>query len=140
MTAPVEFCRDSAVMPVRHGDAAGYDVCAAIDAVVPSGGGRAMVPTGLKIAAPPGTYVRIAPRSGLAWKLGIATMAGVIDRDYRGEIQVVLINHGSADFQIGAGDRVAQLIFEKIETPVLVSVPSLDDTSRGQGGFGSTGK
>eukprot|EP00958_Prasinococcus_capsulatus_P023990 scaffold3691_cov394-Prasinococcus_capsulatus_cf.AAC.10 len=108
------------------------------DTVVPSGG-RALVKTGLSIAIPQGTYARIAPRSGLAYKSGIDVGAGVVDYDYRGEVGVILFNFGNEDFQVRKGDRIAQLILEKIATPEVVEVSDLDDTVRGEGGFGSTG-
>jgi dUTP pyrophosphatase len=101
--------------------------------------GRAVVPTGLSIACPPGTYARVAPRSGLAVKHFIDTGAGVVDEDYRGAVGVVLFNHSDADFVVRRGDRVAQLILERIVTPAVVEVDSLDDTARGAGGYGSTG-
>ena len=80
-----------------------------------------------------------APRSGLAWKNFIDTGAGVIDADYRGEVKVLLFNHESTDFAVKRGDRVAQLILEKISTPEVVAVDDLDASDRGAGGFGSTG-
>ena len=82
---------------------------------------------------------RIAPRSGLAAKHSIATGAGVIDYDYRGEVKVILFNHADADFAINAGDRIAQLVLERIVTPDVVEVAELEGTERGAGGFGSTG-
>ena len=81
----------------------------------------------------------MAPRSGLAVKNGIDTGAGVIDADYRGNVGVVLFNHDKADFVVKAGDRVAQLILEQISTPEITEVDDLDDTTRGAGGYGSTG-
>ena len=88
-----------------------------------------------------GTYGRIAPRSGLAVKNGISTGAGVVDRDYTGEVKVVLFNHSENDFEVKVGDRVAQLILEKIvEDAEVVVVESLEESARGAGGFGSTGK
>lgn len=86
-----------------------------------------------------GCYGRIAPRSGLAWKNHIDVGAGVIDEDYRGNIGVVLFNHSNEDFKVIKGDRIAQLICQRIEYPVLQEVTNLDNTSRGAGGFGSTG-
>jgi deoxyuridine 5'-triphosphate nucleotidohydrolase len=82
---------------------------------------------------------RVAPRSGLAVKNGIDTGAGVIDADYRGNVGVVLFNHDKEDFAVKAGDRVAQLILEQIATPEILEVDDLDDTTRGAGGYGSTG-
>ncbi|OQV10261.1 hypothetical protein CLAIMM_14286 [Cladophialophora immunda] len=86
-----------------------------------------------------GTYGRVAPRSGLAAKHFIDTGAGVIDADYRGEVKVLLFNHGEADFQVNKGDRIAQLVLERIYTPEIVEVENLEESVRGAGGFGSTG-
>lgn len=103
-------------------------------------GERALVHTGVAMAVPAGHYGHIMPRSGLALKHGIAVMAGVIDSDYRGEVGVVLINHGGSPIEIKHGDRIAQLIIEKY-TPVMVKVKkNLTVSSRGEAGFGSTGK
>ncbi|SHO78184.1 deoxyuridine triphosphate diphosphatase (dUTPase) [Malassezia sympodialis ATCC 42132] len=118
--------------------AAGYDLYACEDALIPKGG-RAVVQTGIHIALPEGHYGRVAPRSGLAVKHGIDTGAGVVDCDYRGLLGVVLFNFGSEDFQFHAGDRIAQLIVEKISMPDIEEVETLDETERGSGGFGSTG-
>ncbi|CBQ73304.1 probable dUTP pyrophosphatase [Sporisorium reilianum SRZ2] len=118
--------------------AAGYDLYAAEKVVLPRGG-RKVVQTGICLAIPTGHYGRVAPRSGLASKHGIDTGAGVIDEDYRGLLGVLLFNFGDADFTINEGDRIAQLIIEKISTPEVQEVDSLDETLRGAGGFGSTG-
>ena len=88
---------------------------------------------------PDGTYGRVAPRSGLAWKNHIDVGAGVIDQDYRGNVGVVLFNHAEVDLEVTAGMRVAQLVLEKIMTPEIMEVDELDETERGAGGFGSTG-
>lgn len=80
-----------------------------------------------------------APRSGLAWKHSIDVGAGVIDADYRGPVGVILFNHSDVDFEVNTGDRIAQLIIQKIVTPEVTEVESLDSTQRGEGGFGSTG-
>lgn len=101
--------------------------------------GKALFKTDIAIAVPAGTYGRVAPRSGLALKHGIDTGAGVIDEDYRGNVGVILFNHSDVEFTVAAGDRIAQLILEKIETPPIQCVEDLDDTARGAGGFGSTG-
>ncbi|KTW32055.1 deoxyuridine 5'-triphosphate nucleotidohydrolase [Pneumocystis jirovecii RU7] len=119
--------------------AAGYDIYSSCDTVVPAHG-KALVDTDIAIAVPSGTYGRIAPRSGLALKASISTGAGVIDADYRGQVKVLLFNHGNEDFQIKYGDRIAQLILEKICTPEVAVVEYLEETSRGSGGFGSTGR
>ncbi|KAL7925033.1 dUTP diphosphatase [Trichoderma austrokoningii] len=119
--------------------AAGYDVYAARDTTVPARG-KVLVDTDISIAVPAGTYGRIAPRSGLASKHFIDTGAGVIDADYRGPVKVLLFNHADADYEIKEGDRVAQLVLERIVTPDVVEVEELEESVRGAGGFGSTGK
>jgi dUTP pyrophosphatase len=106
--------------------------------VVPAHG-RAVVRTGLSIAIPENTYARIAPRSGLAVKKFLDTGAGVVDYDYRGEVGVVLFNHGEEDFEVKVGDRIAQLILERISMADCVETDELFDTERGSAGFGSTG-
>eukprot|EP01018_Ginkgo_biloba_P004482 Gb_07875 [translate_table: standard] len=129
----------NAILPSRGSAlAAGYDLSSACDAVVPARG-KALVQMDLSIAIPEGTYARVAPRSGLAWKQSIDVGAGVIDADYRGAVGVILFNHSNQDFGIKAGDRIAQLIIEKILTPRVLEVDDLDSTFRGVGGFGSTG-
>jgi dUTP pyrophosphatase len=80
------------------------------------------------------------PRSGLAVRHGIDTLAGVIDSDYRGEVRVVLVNHGGEAFRVAPGDRVAQLLVQRVERAVFTTAPSIEDTDRGTGGFGSTGR
>ncbi|CAI5973542.1 unnamed protein product [Closterium sp. NIES-65] len=99
----------------------------------------ALVKTDLAVAIPLGTYARVAPRSGLALKHSINVGGGVVDYDYRGNVGVILFNHSDNDFPVKAGDRVAQLILERIVTPDVVEVEELDETTRGAGGFGSTG-
>ncbi|KAH6997822.1 dUTPase-like protein [Ilyonectria robusta] len=118
--------------------AAGYDIYAARDTTIPARG-KALVDTDISMAIPEGTYGRIAPRSGLASKNFIDTGAGVIDADYRGQVKVLLFNHAEADFEIKEGDRIAQLILERIYTPEVVEVQELAESVRGAGGFGSTG-
>lgn len=118
--------------------AAGYDLYSGEQTVIPPGG-KALVNTHISLAVPIGTYGRVAPRSGLASKHMIATGAGVVDADYRGPLYVLLFNHSDKEFQIAVGDRIAQLILEKIETPPVVEVEDLEATTRGAGGFGSTG-
>jgi len=135
----VKRLRQEATMPLRGSEhAAGFDVSAAEAATVPAGG-KAIVKTGLSIAIPEGTYARLAPRSGLAAKRMINVGAGVVDYDYRGEVGVVLFNHGPEDFPVAVGDRIAQLILEKVCMVGCVMVDTLDETARGSGGFGSTG-
>ncbi len=103
---------------------------------------RALVPTGLAIALPHGFEAQVRPRSGLAVKHGVTVLnaPGTIDADYRGEIQVPLINHGDADFVIARGDRIAQMVIAPVTQVDLVEVAALDDTARGGNGFGSSGR
>ena len=120
--------------------AAGKDVLAAEDVVVPPGG-RYAVATGYALAIPPGFEVQVRPRSGLALKHGITVpnTPGTIDSDYRGEVKVILINHGTEDFAIQRGDRIAQLVLAPVVQARWDVVDQLDVTDRGAGGFGSTG-
>ena len=118
--------------------AAGYDLYASKPSTIPARG-KALVSTDLSIATPEGTYGRVAPRSGLASKNFIDTGAGVIDADYRGPVKVLLFNHADVDFAVQEGDRVAQLVLERIYTPEVLEVAELEESVRGAGGFGSTG-
>lgn len=102
-------------------------------------GDRKLVDVGIRVAIPPGQAGFIKPRSGLAVKSGIDTMAGVIDAGYRGPVKVLLINHGKQTFAFEQGDRIAQLVVMHIDTADAVFVDSLEETDRGQGGFGSSG-
>ena len=118
------------------------DLRAAVEAPVEiTPGGRALVPTGLKIALPSGYEAQIRPRSGLALKKGITlpNTPGTIDADYRGEIGIILMNLGDGPFVIERGDRIAQMIIAPVTTARWVEVAHLDETARGEGGFGSTG-
>ncbi|EKX38634.1 hypothetical protein GUITHDRAFT_96884 [Guillardia theta CCMP2712] len=129
----------SAKAPCRATEGAvGYDVYSAAATVV-KGRSSAVVGTGVAVAIPRGCYGRIAPRSGLAVKNSIDVGAGVIDPDYRGEVKVLLFNHGDEDFAIEPGMRIAQLILEVCATPPVAVVDNLDETDRGSMGFGSTG-
>jgi dUTP pyrophosphatase len=103
---------------------------------------RALIPTGLFMALPPGTEAQVRPRSGLAWKQGLSVLnsPGTIDADYRGEVKVILVNLSAESVTIEDGERVAQLVIAKHEQPELVEVVELSETTRGAGGFGSTGK
>ncbi|CCF55708.1 hypothetical protein KAFR_0A02720 [Kazachstania africana CBS 2517] len=131
---------DATVPTKGSATAAGYDIYASKAIVIPARG-QGMVSTDISFTVPVGTYGRIAPRSGIAVKHGIQTGAGVVDRDYTGEVKVVLFNHSEKDFEIVKGDRVAQLILEKIvDDAEIVVVDSLEESTRGAGGFGSTGK
>ena len=130
----------SSKLPSRGSEcSAGYDLYASESVMVKSKD-RALVPTGIAISVPSGTYGRIAPRSGLAVKHGIDVGAGVIDEDFRSDIKVLLMNHGDANYTINAGDRIAQLIIENISSPEVKEVNELNNTARGKGGFGSTGR
>ena len=125
--------------------AAGLDLVAAVpeDAPMTLGPGKyAMVPTGLTIALPPGYEAQVRPRSGLAAKHGITVLnsPGTVDADYRGEICVLLINHGDAPFAIKRGERIAQMVIAAVTQVELVAVAELSATERGSGGFGSTGR
>lgn len=104
-------------------------------------GRRALIPTGLKIALPPGYEAQIRPRSGLALKNGITCLnsPGTIDADYRGEVGIILINHGWEAFRIKRGDRIAQMVIAPVTQAAWLEVDALDITERGEGGFGSTG-
>jgi len=122
---------------------AGMDLTAALEESIEIGAGeRALIPTGLAIALPHGFEAQIRPRSGLAIKHGVTVLnsPGTIDADYRGEIKVILINHGKEPFTVARGMRIAQMVVERYETVEWDVVKSLDTTERGEGGFGSTGK
>ena len=135
----VQFLTEFATLPKRESTgAAGYDLTSASNMII-KGHDKGIVQTDIVIKVPPGTYGRIAPRSGLAAKHFIDVGAGVIDEDYRGNVGVVLFNHSEKDFKVNRGDRVAQLIIEVIQTPEVVNVQRIDGTARGDGGFGSTG-
>lgn len=120
--------------------AAGMDVVSAEDVVI-GPGGRYPVATGLAVAIPHGYEIQVRPRSGLALKYGITVpnTPGTIDSDYRGELKVLLINHGAEPFTIARGDRVAQLVVAPVVQGSWLEVDALDETARGEGGFGSTG-
>jgi dUTP pyrophosphatase len=139
----VELSSANAKVPTRGTpQAAGYDLYADQYFVVKARS-QCLVSTGIKVSFPPCLYGRIAPRSGLALRHSIDVGAGVIDSDYRGEIKVLLFNHSNAvDFEVNHGDRIAQMILERIETPEVTQVESVseEESTRGAMGFGSTGK
>ncbi|MEH2511548.1 dUTP pyrophosphatase [Nitrobacteraceae bacterium AZCC 1564] len=125
--------------------AAGLDLLAAVaedNPVTLTPGQRALIPTGLMIAVPPGFEAQVRPRSGLALKHGVTVLnaPGTVDADYRGEVGVLLINHGDAAFTIRRGERIAQMVIAPVTQANLVGVESLSSTARGSGGFGSTGR
>jgi dUTP pyrophosphatase len=126
-------------------EAAGLDLMAAVAEGEPmtlAPGQYALVPTGLAIALPPAFEAQVRPRSGLAAKHGVTVLnsPGTIDADYRGEIKVILINHGTAPFVIKRGERIAQMVIAPVVQAALVPVAELSETDRGAGGFGSTGR
>ena len=125
-----------------HADDAGLDLHARVDTVLAAGGGRALVPTGVAVAIPRGYAGFVVPRSGLALKHGISLVntPGIIDAGYRGELQVIMINHDpQVDYQVRRGDRVAQLLVQAIANVEWSVVEALDDNDRG-GGFGHSGR
>jgi len=129
----------------QSAEAAGLDLLAAVPQEAPvllGPGKHALVPTGLAIALPPGFEAQVRPRSGLAAKHGVTVLnsPGTIDADYRGEISVILINHGEAAFAIRRGERIAQMVIAPVVQAELVPVSALSSTDRGSGGFGSTGR
>jgi dUTP pyrophosphatase len=124
--------------------AAGFDLHAAVPATVPvvlAPGARALIPTGIAIALPPGTEGQVRPRSGLAIRHGVTVLnaPGTIDADYRGEIQVILVNFGRETFMVERGMRIAQLVIAPTMQSMICEVANLNETPRGVGGFGSTG-
>jgi dUTP pyrophosphatase len=124
--------------------AAGLDLMAAVPADAPvtiASGARAMIPTGVALAIPPGFEGQVRPRSGLAARDGVTVLnsPGTIDADYRGEVQVILVNHGDKTFTVERGMRIAQLIIAATMQATICEVARLDETTRGLGGFGSTG-
>lgn len=134
----VKKCSPNAQLPVRVSDgSAGYDLFSVEEKTIPAHG-KASVSTDLMLKIPSYHYGRIASRSGLAFHHNIHTAAGVIDCDYRGKVVVLLINLSNVDYLVKSGDRIAQLIIERISIPTVICVSTLDDTERGTGGFGSS--
>lgn len=126
----------------QSGGAVGLDLCAAVAAPVTlSPGERRLIPTGHAVAIPAGYEGQVRPRSGLALRYGVTVLnaPGTVDPDYRGELQVLLVNHGEAPFTVGLGDRIAQLVICPVAVAELERVDALDETARGAGGYGSTG-
>jgi len=120
---------------------AGADLYAAAEVVLPPGA-RALVPTGLRLELPADVEAQVRPRSGLALRHGITVLnaPGTIDADFRGEVQVLLVNHGSVEVRLSRGERVAQLVLAPVRRAVFLPTDDLQDTTRGAGGFGSTGR
>ncbi len=135
-------CDDLPLPAYETDHASGMDLRAAVtEPVVLDPGARALIPTGLRIALPPGVEAQVRPRSGLAVRHGIsmANTPGTIDADYRGEIKVILINLGQEPFTVNRGDRIAQMVIAPVLRATWNLVPTLDETQRGEGGFGHTG-
>ena len=133
---------DTPIPSAQTSLAAGMDLAAEIsEALIIEPGARSLIPTGLAIALPPGFEAQVRPRSGLALKHGVTVLnaPGTIDADYRGELMVLLINHGQASFTVTRHMRIAQLVVAHVEQTRLEVVTSLDPTERGTGGYGSTG-
>jgi dUTP pyrophosphatase len=131
-------------LPAYQSDgAAGLDLLAAVEAPLTLPPlGRALVPTGLALALPEGYEAQVRPRSGLAAKHGVTVLnsPGTVDADYRGEVKVILVNLSDTPFAIARGERIAQMVIAPVTRARLVEVTELDDTARGAGGFGSTGR
>ncbi|VXB24035.1 dUTP diphosphatase [Citricoccus sp. K5] len=140
MNLKVKRTDPAATLPTRaHPTDAGLDLYALNDVHLYASG-RAIVPTGIAVAIPAGYYGQIQGRSGLAARDGVVPAGGVIDADYRGEVQVILMNHSRNGWTAKAGDRIAQLVILPIATPGVVEVAELPGTERGHGAMGSTGK
>ncbi len=138
---PIRVVRDGAVTPkAMTQGSAGVDLSAAADATLEPGD-VARVPTGLAVAIPDGFEGQLRPRSGLALKhgLGLLNSPGTIDSDYRGELCVIMVNLGRERYRIRRGDRIAQMVFQRVVRPVFVEQTKLPETNRGDGGFGHTG-
>jgi dUTP pyrophosphatase len=142
-TEPSVFCAGSEATPEYQSEgAAGADIRALLPAdLLLKPGERAVVPTGLHLEIPPGYEGQVRPRSGLAARHGVTVLnaPGTIDSDYRGEVKVILVNFGEADFRIRTGDRIAQIVFSPVVRVSFRRKETIDDTRRGSGGFGSTG-
>ena len=139
----VPVLRVEAALPLpayARPDDAGLDLYAA-EPVTLAPGARALVPTGIALAIPPGFAGFVLPRSGLALRHGVTLLntPGLVDAGYRGEVQVLLVNHGDAPVSLSRGDRVAQLVVQRVEHVMLAAVAELPESARGAGGFGSTG-
>ncbi len=142
MTLKFKRIHPDAVLPAyAHPTDAGMDVRSVEDVTIPVGR-YALVRTGLVALLPPGYEIQVRPRSGLALKFGVTVLnsPGTIDAGYRGEIGVILANFGSADFAIAKGDRIAQFVVAPVLQPTVAEAETIDETDRGSGGFGSTGK
>lgn len=135
--------KGAAIPQYKTSGAAGADICALLsEPVIIKKGSRAMIPTGLYFSIPEGYEIQVRPRSGLAAKNGVTVLntPGTIDSDYRGEVKVILVNLGDEDFTVNNGDRIAQIVVAPVTIGLFEQVSVLDETERGSGGFGSTGK
>ena len=144
MEEPIVPCTGSAetIPEYRSDGASGADIRALLDKeLVIAPGARALVPTGLRLQIPRGLEAQVRPRSGLSARHGITVLnaPGTIDSDYRGEVQVILVNLGHEEFRIKSGDRIAQLVFSPVVRVSFQARPLIDETARGSSGFGSTG-
>lgn len=142
MDIQVKLLHPDARLPYRaHPGDAGSDLFSVEEVVIPAGQ-RREVATGIALAIPPGYGGFVQPRSGLAFKHGImlTNSPGLIDAGYRGELRVSVYNSGAEPFTVGVGERIAQLVIQRVEEPTFFAADDLDDTSRGQGGFGSSGR
>lgn len=133
--------RDAVLPAYAHPSDAGMDIRSVEDLVIPAGG-RALVHTGLVMMLPPKYEAQVRPRSGLALKYGVTVLntPGTIDSGYRGEVGVILANFGDADFEVKKGDRIAQIVVAPVTKARIYEVDYVDDTDRGKGGFGSSGR
>lgn len=145
---PLQWLPHGAGLPVpkvQTALSAGADLCAAVPADAPVTlipGARAVIPCGFAMALPAGYEAQVRPRSGLAAKHGVTVLnsPGTVDADYRGEVKVILVNLGQDDFTVSRGERVAQMVIAAVVQPAFAEVEELDETIRGSGGFGSTGR
>ena len=145
---PLQWLPHGAGLPVpkvQTALSAGADLCAAVPADEPVTlipGARAIIPCGFAMALPAGYEAQVRPRSGLAAKHGVTVLnsPGTVDADYRGEVKVILVNLGQDDFTVTRGERVAQMVIAAVVQPAFAEVEELDETIRGSGGFGSTGR
>ena len=148
ITIPLQWLPHGAGLPVpkvQTALSAGADLCAAVPADAPvtlTPGARAIIPCGFAMALPAGYEAQVRPRSGLAAKHGVTVLnsPGTVDADYRGEVKVILVNLGQDDFVVTRGERVAQMVIAAVVQPAFAEVEELDETIRGSGGFGSTGR
>ena len=148
ITIPLQWLPHGAGLPVpkvQTALSAGADLCAAVPADAPVTlipGARAIIPCGFAMALPAGYEAQVRPRSGLAAKHGVTVLnsPGTVDADYRGEVKVILVNLGQDDFTVTRGERVAQMVIAAVVQPAFAEVEELDETIRGSGGFGSTGR